>query len=390
MRKKIKEETVDKIAKKHEDKIIEKSAMASGNYLFFEHTKNAIEQFLRDEEVEFSGVWHKAAGMRDVRRHGCEQDLVSLEILLGVRVLKYVDACIDLGEKLDSDERALYDQLKAMFACEIFVNKANEFIFLQMPVRHEIKVVDGSMSLSCDSGPAIEFSDGSKMYAKDDVFELPEWIIETPVDEMDPSKVIGIENIEHRAIAINKIGVTKLLDGATTIHEESYRTLYDMEHMLGRKALYLSMVNQSTGETHLEGVSNNSLTVQDARNSRAEPNAPCDLLEDAWKPLYIDGHVQESGNPSQRQHGDVCLQIRDDAPYGIDLLRQTVLLNKGSRHAISGGKLYGNERQQIFVTCGTRTITHPEHDTDTVDGIFDIWRISEHDHTKNILRDLLD
>jgi hypothetical protein len=385
------------IAEKNYKKTIDMLYQTKSDQAFLS-TRDAINDYCKKHNLNVSGQWHHARGMRDVLALDPDDNRVALELLWAIRDLAYSNACLECGETLDTPDQELFDILyEKITGCEVFVLPNNDFIYLEMPIEHHVVEHDNVSALHRTDGPAILFADGSCSYSVDDVHGLEPWIVETSADKMDPEKILKIKNVDHRRVAIQKAGMHRMTDGAKIIHSEGYRQLYDMCHLFGEKALYLSMVNQSSGQTHIEGVDNNCTTVQDARTWRAKRNAPADLDGDNWCPLYIDGHVQDGGNPVQWQHGDICGQLRNTSDDNLRLiiskmqtLNQNVLLDKNSRHKISGGALYGTDRNQIWVTSKEENITHPEHDTHVVRGANDIWRISEMDHVTNQANDLVD
>lgn len=62
----------------------------------------------------------------------------------------------------------------------------------------------------CDGGPAIEFNDGWKLWALNDVIVSKE-ISETPASELDPKLILKEKNVEVRRELLRKIGVERFL-----------------------------------------------------------------------------------------------------------------------------------------------------------------------------------
>lgn len=69
---------------------------------------------------------------------------------------------------------------------------------------------DGSPQLHREGGLAIEYADGYGVAALWDV-TVPAWLACTPVEELDPAWVIGLENVDHRRVGIRRIGVASCL-----------------------------------------------------------------------------------------------------------------------------------------------------------------------------------
>lgn len=113
---------------------------------------------------------------------------------------------------------------------------------------------------------AIEYADGFKIYCMNGV-ECPEWLVETPASKLDPKEIMKIENAEVRKEAIKKIGHSKMFaELKTKIHHEfeDYQ-LIEFEGLYNKPyAPFLKMINPTTGEIHVEGVSQNCRTVQEA------------------------------------------------------------------------------------------------------------------------------
>jgi len=60
--------------------------------------------------------------------------------------------------------------------------------------RPETLLVDDDQRPHCDTGPFCRWRDGTAIYALHGVF-VPAWVIETPKDQIDPKKVLAIENV---------------------------------------------------------------------------------------------------------------------------------------------------------------------------------------------------
>lgn len=124
--------------------------------------------------------------------------------------------------------------------------------------------LDDQQRIHNENGPAIEHADGVKLYALHGVV-VSDWLIETPKDQLDPKKILAIENAEERMVSIRYIGVENLLG------ELNYKVLdkegeYELLliDIFGNKCEYLRMINPTTDEVHIEGIKPGIKTVKDA------------------------------------------------------------------------------------------------------------------------------
>lgn len=137
----------------------------------------------------------------------------------------------------------------------------------------------------------------NRQYSYMDYINVPNWLYNTPADKLDIKRIIRLENVDIRALAIKKIGITKLIQhGKIKDSWENYPEnewwakseykLIDMHSIVppiktisvntGRilrtthlnYAPYLCMKNQTTGEYHLEGVSPECRDLYDALKMR--------------------------------------------------------------------------------------------------------------------------
>lgn len=148
-----------------------------------------------------------------------------------------------------------------------------------------------------ENGPAVEFEDGQmSIYVLNGV-RMPDWIFAVPKKDLDPQKIMQIENVEQRLQAIKYIGLnvlekqlrTKILDTELidTYGSDYYKKCleicenkgWNIKDFLGEsKSQYelimlklnnvdcefLKMTNPSTGEIHVEGVPPGTKTVREA------------------------------------------------------------------------------------------------------------------------------
>ena len=137
-----------------------------------------------------------------------------------------------------------------------------------------------------ENGPAYEFKNGEKYYVLNGV-SVPEWLVMTHSDALDPNKVISIKNADQRAEGVRKLGIERLVKFGKVLdtyknyndewfHKSQYE-LIDMSPIFTaiKYAPYLKMLNQSVpGVWHLEAVSKDCKTVQDAVDFRTKSKNP--------------------------------------------------------------------------------------------------------------------
>jgi hypothetical protein len=119
-----------------------------------------------------------------------------------------------------------------------------------------------------ENGPAMEFKDGTKIYAYNGV-RIPKYIYETPYHKLDIEYLKTITNADVRAVFIKKYGIDRLMDCYGTIMDSytnynnkswtnSEYKLIDMakayRHGNINVAPYLYMKNQTTGMFHIEAI----------------------------------------------------------------------------------------------------------------------------------------
>jgi hypothetical protein len=163
-----------------------------------------------------------------------------------------------------------------------------------------------------DGGPAIRWVDDTAIWCLRGV-EVPQWLAETPAEEIDASRIKEIENVEVRREFIRKVGIErvyqslggKVIDSAqfeseTGIHQYELVELHTYGESQDARP-YLKMENPSLdGVYHLERVPLGTRTVRGAllfRNS---------LKED---------QVDDENGAEWYQQGDVILRPRDATKY---------------------------------------------------------------------------
>lgn len=359
----------------------------------FEAAETAVRRYYAecekdpvDEEYE---VFY-ARGMRDVRRIlGTDNvDSVTIKAEIGgtISAVPITRMHLENGVKLSSREQYFYDLFSGLNIQEIFAFKGGVIILGGLLVNHIHVEDDCRLVIHNPDGPAKLFEDGSCMYALNDI-TVPEWVVMTPADEMDLKKILELENVDQRREALLKCGVERFVEGAEVVDTEGYRTLYNMSHLFdGDRAHYLSMINPTNGNVHIEGVDNECMTVQSARNFRVKNKV------DRWNPIYIDGKAQPYGVSDQYQQGDITFLRRDAVPEGIKLRTEKYLLGgvTGGRHTFNLGQLYGSDSLQYLVTEGAY-IDHPRHGTTGIPaGVWEVEAVVEINHITGIYAAVID
>jgi hypothetical protein len=109
-------------------------------------------------------------------------------------------------------------------------------------------------------GAFCEWRDGSKLYSIHGV-RMPEWVCETPSENLDAEKVMAITNVEQRLMAIKKIGIERVLkklnsrvisEGKLDSSDLVYK-LHEVE-LQGSKEKLFQMQNPSEQKEHFEWV----------------------------------------------------------------------------------------------------------------------------------------
>ena len=142
--------------------------------------------------------------------------------------------------------------------------------------RHNIcKLKDGR--IHSEAGPAIAYPDGFAIYALNGV-RVPDWLVDTRQADLDPARLMKIDNAEVRREFVRKVGAERIVQALSpgAVDKRIYTTRDGREHPYelhrfqtpGGPWTYLRMVNPSVGLVHFEGVPNECATVQDALNFR--------------------------------------------------------------------------------------------------------------------------
>jgi hypothetical protein len=160
-------------------------------------------------------------------------------------------------------------------------------------------------------GPCLRYVDGSRRYCINGI-DVPEVICETPAEELDPQLYFQEQNIEVRLAILQKMGMERIfdqlnykvldtltvgeyaplladftsrpeplpawatvegVDGGTLNTSAPCYELLDIELDLGERGMqsvkYLRMGNPSEDKTHIEAVTPDCTTVQEALAFRA-------------------------------------------------------------------------------------------------------------------------
>ena len=249
--------------------------------------------------------------------------------------------------------------LSCGFAC---LEGKKDIYFVQLPIAHYCEERDGGIVEHRVDGPALEFADGTGLYSIDD-FRCPQWVVCGKPGGVTARDILSIEDTDVRRIAIRKFGLLPLLGEAEEIDGwHGYRLLDLGRQMMLDRAMYLSMVDPSTGETYACGVSKDCDSVQSALDFRA--------WGEEWRPTHIDGVEQGySGIDGQTQQGDVMIQRLTPEEFMAGIKgkeritgRAFVLSPDNQKHHVLEGtefEMYGDDTEQ-FVRNGVGLV-HPTH-----------------------------
>jgi hypothetical protein len=151
----------------------------------------------------------------------------------------------------------------------------------------KISVNKAGDALHNEKGPAVEYSDGFCVYSLNGV-RVPKEIVETPWDKIDCKKILTETNAEVRREIVRKVGIERIISelGAEVIDKKDDYELLMLNLGDGRRRPYLKMKNPSLMIYHIEGVSPECKTVNDALKFRAGvgPNDESGLNE--WNPSF--------------------------------------------------------------------------------------------------------
>lgn len=116
---------------------------------------------------------------------------------------------------------------------------------------------------------AIRYRDGWGFYCLNGVV-VPDWLVKTPKQDIDPKRVSEIENVEVRREFVRKIGIERCIEalGWKPLDVVGDYTLGEVS-VVGSPRRYLKMLNPSVHVWHLEAVHPDCQSVQEALNWRA-------------------------------------------------------------------------------------------------------------------------
>jgi hypothetical protein len=155
--------------------------------------------------------------------------------------------------------------------------------------------------LHCETGPAVKFVDGWGVWALNGV-RMTQEIVETPASQLDPKLITTTQNAEWRRELVRKIGIERICEAlnAKCVDKEGEYELLMLTLGDRRKRPYLKMRNPSIGVFHIEGVSPECRTVQQALNFR-----------NGLTPAMID----DEHGVDWIQQGDVILRPRGEQKF---------------------------------------------------------------------------
>jgi hypothetical protein len=174
------------------------------------------------------------------------------------------------GEVLD-----LKEQTAKLKGLDMVAKSANWFLphkkICWVSERHNIVRLNARNRLHCETGMALAYPDGWGIYALNGVRMKPEYVL-TSAQEIKPEMIMKETNIDVRRELIRKVGIDKMVGYGKEVSTQGDYKLIDMSKLFERirYAPFLLMKNPSLDNTfHLEGVSPECRTVQEAINWRA-------------------------------------------------------------------------------------------------------------------------
>jgi len=151
-------------------------------------------------------------------------------------------------------------------------------------------------SLHCEDGPAVWWPAGEQYYFLNGV-EVTKEIVETPAHILNPHLITKTPNAEVRREIVRKVGIERICEAlnARCVDRDGDYELIILQLDDHRGRPYLKMRNPSIGVFHIEGVSPDCRTVQQALNFRNGLTA---------------GMIDEENGADWIQQGDVILRPR--------------------------------------------------------------------------------
>lgn len=128
-------------------------------------------------------------------------------------------------------------------------------------------LLDQDGELHSENSMAIEWRDGFGFYSLHGVRMCgEEWVCETKSEDLDPAKVMAIENVEKRLMAIKKCGIDRILSklNSKVISTKGAEYVLHEVELMGSKEKLLQMQNPSESKVHYEWVIPEIKTVEEA------------------------------------------------------------------------------------------------------------------------------
>ena len=164
----------------------------------------------------------------------------------------------------------IYDAF--LSGCWILYWTPDILYWVAKPVLHR----DSRRILHNELGPAVQ-NDIEDLYFLNGVL-VPDWLVLTAERDLDPEKMLELDNAEVRREFVRKVGAERIVSTLScgAVDKASFSTDDGREHpyelhrlnVRGERWTYLRMINPSVGLVHFEGVPNECETVQQALNFR--------------------------------------------------------------------------------------------------------------------------
>ena len=123
---------------------------------------------------------------------------------------------------------------------------------------------DENRVLHNTEGPAVEFPDGFKVFSLDGL-RVPEYVFNNVKDKINPEEILGIENVEIRAVAMKYFGIEYFLEQLNSILlEDTGNYKLHQVNLFGSKEILLEMQNPSEDKKHYEFVDPKVRTISQA------------------------------------------------------------------------------------------------------------------------------
>lgn len=271
--------------------------------------------------------------------------------------------------------------------CGPFLMFDNAILMSQRPTK--IVLLEDNVTLHCDSGPAIDHSDGlSRVYSLNNI-KVTEKIVMTKPEDFTKEDILNEKNADIRREIVRKIPtelLAKILQ-PKVIDEEFNYELLSIDLGDDRSRPFLKMFNPSNNTLHIEGVSPDCTTVKGAimfRNS----------LESFSLPKTLDGKelFSQDVTGSYHQQGDCLAFPIVSLPKGAVLCNHMVVGEGLIRHYLENGKVYELDGVRYVEAGDNCKIVHPEdHETTRLEsGFYKIVKVLEYDHWLEESREVID